>query len=69
MRPKNYDDFLADLDRESNLSDDPFGVDSIGSLDDDDLELLIPKKKPAAKAAAKPAAPKKRAPAKRKTSQ
>lgn len=76
-----YDDFMRDLDENSRLSDDPFELtSSVGSLDDDDLELLgfgparrqAPAAKPAAKKAVtrktpapKPAAAKK--PATRKT--
>lgn len=50
-RYESYEDFLHDLDESGHLSDDPFGIDvDIGSLDDADLELLIPASKKPKKA-------------------
>lgn len=37
---ENFDDFMNELDRSSNLSDDPFGIEIPQELDDDDLALL-----------------------------
>lgn len=36
----SFDDFLDDLDRSGNLSDDPFEVDVHETLDDEDLALI-----------------------------
>lgn len=36
----DFDDFMNELDRSSNLSDDPFGIEAPEELDDEDLALI-----------------------------
>ncbi|AXQ69661.1 hypothetical protein HOU03_gp079 [Caulobacter phage CcrSC] len=50
-RYETFEDFQHDLDESGHLSNDPFGIDvDIGSLDEQDLEFLLPATKKPKKA-------------------
>lgn len=43
----NFEDFMSELDRSSNLSDDPFGIEAPEEMDDEDLVLIGGGRRPA----------------------